>query len=117
MKQATVDPRMQFERGIVILSFDIEQICGYFDLMSEAQFETRYPAAIEAHSKLLTSLVKARVPATWFLVGGMTLGESGGADDFRMAGLPLEWCARIPAGSEPANPLWYRRSFVERLRS
>jgi hypothetical protein len=33
-----------------------------------------------------------------------------------MAGLPIEWTTRIPGGVETTRPLWYRRSFVERLR-
>jgi hypothetical protein len=33
-----------------------------------------------------------------------------------MAGLPEEWTAKIPGGVEATTPLWYRRSFVERLR-
>ena len=110
------DPRRIFERGVVILSFDTEQIWGYFDHLSEAQFQRRYPETSKAHEKLLACLCGAGVSATWFLVGGMTLRESNGAQDDRMKGLPLEWTARIPAGHETTTPLWYRRSFVDRLR-
>jgi hypothetical protein len=33
-----------------------------------------------------------------------------------MAGLPEDWTIRIPGGIEATTPLWYRYSFVERLR-
>ena len=110
------DPHQLFERGIVILSFDTEQIWGYFDRLNELQFQTRYPGALEAHEKLLAYLCASRLSATWFVVGGMTLRQSQGARDPRMAGLPVGWTASIPAGNETTTPLWYRRSFVDRLR-
>ena len=33
-----------------------------------------------------------------------------------MAGLPADWTVGIPSGHETTAPMWYRRSFVERLR-
>jgi hypothetical protein len=105
-----------FERGVVILSLDTEQIWGYSDRLNDLQFQSRYPDAIEAHEKLLVRLSKADISATWFVVGGMALPGSAGARDFRMAGLPVDWIARIPGGGEMTTPLWYRHSFVERLR-
>jgi hypothetical protein len=106
----------RFERGTVILSLDTEQIWGYMDLFSEPQFRERYPGALEAHPRLLACLCDAGISATWLIVGGMTLRGSNGARDSRMAGLPANWTARIPCGSEIITPLWYQRSFVERLR-
>jgi len=106
----------QFERGVVILSLDTEQIWGYSDLLSEPQFGRRYPDAVGAHEKLLECLSRAGVSATWLIVGGMALGGSQGARDRRMAGLPIEWTVRIPCGTEATTPLWYRRSFVGHLR-
>jgi peptidoglycan/xylan/chitin deacetylase (PgdA/CDA1 family) len=111
------DVRRLFERGVVILSLDTEQIWGYLDLFNEAQFQRKYPDALEAHSKLLTYFEQAGVSATWFLVGGMALQGSDGPRDRRMAGLPHKWTARIPAGVEQTAPLWYRHSFVEKLRA
>jgi len=105
-----------FERGVVILSLDTEQIWGYLDLLNEPQFRCRYPDTLAVHETLLARLRAAGVSATWFIVGGMTLDGSHGGQDRRMAGLPIDWTARIPKGSEMTNPLWYRRSFVERLR-
>ena len=110
------DPHQLFERGVVILSFDTEQIWGYFDRLNELQFQTRYPGVLEAHERLLANLCAARLSATWFVVGGMTLPQSQGAHDHRMKGLPIGWTAGIPAGNETTTPLWYRRSFVDRLR-
>lgn len=110
------DGRKQFERGVVLVSLDTEQIWGYFDLFNEPQFRQRYPGALEAHAKLLACLAKASVSATWFMVGGMALGGSEGPRDCRMAGLPYKWTAKIPAGIEATAPLWYRQSFVEQLR-
>jgi hypothetical protein len=109
------DVRKLFERGVVILSVDTEQIWGHLDVLNETQFHSRYPDALGAHDKLLTSLCAARVSATWFVVGGMALRGSDGARDGRMAGLPADWAARIPPGTETTTPLWYRRSFVKRL--
>ena len=105
-----------FARGIVILSLDTEQIWGYSDLLNEPQFHKRYPGAHEAHDKVLGYFCDAGVSATWFMVGGMALSGSDGPRDRRMAGLPLDWTGKIPSGSESTAPLWYRRSFVERLR-
>ena len=104
-----------FERGIVILSLDTEQIWGYLDLMKESQFRDRYPDTPGAHDKLLTSLCAAGVSATWVVVGALALRESAGGHDLRMAGLPVSWTARIPAGDEMTQPLWYGQSFVNRL--
>jgi hypothetical protein len=110
------DVRQQFDRGVVILSFDTEQIWGYLDFLSEPAFQRRYPGALEAHTKLLASIAGAGVSATWFIVGGMALGRGSGLRDRRMAGLPIEWTTRIPGGAETSRPLWYRRSFVEHLQ-
>ena len=115
MRVKTEDPRRFFERGAVILSFDTEQIWGHFDQLNEQQFQNRYPAAVQAHEKLLACLCSANVSTTWFVVGGLTLLESDGPGDLRMAGLPKDWREGIPAGFETSTPLWYRRSFVERL--
>jgi hypothetical protein len=114
--QAALSDFKPFERGIVILSIDTEQIWGYLDLFDEYQFNQRYPDTLGAHRKLLAALTTAGVGATWFLVGGMSLDGSEGPPDSRTAGLPLEWRIKIPRGVEATKPLWYRRSFVEHLR-
>jgi hypothetical protein len=108
--------RKQFHTGVVVLSLDTEQIWGYLDQMNEMQFRNRYPDALEAHDRLLACLTSAGVSATWFTVGGMALHGSHGAQDRRMAALPKDWTERIRAGAEETTPLWYRPSFVERLR-
>ncbi len=108
--------RSPWERGVVILSIDTEQRWGYVDLFDDAQFDRRYPDALGIHDRMLAALSAARVSATWFVVGGMSLHGSHGPRDRRMSGLPSAWVERIPAGSESGQPLWYRRSFVERLR-
>jgi hypothetical protein len=84
-----------FERGVVIVSIDTEQIWGYRDCLTEAQFAARYPNAPETHVKLLDRLCAAGVSATWFVVGGLALRNRAGAAD---------------------RPLWNCRSFLERLR-
>ena len=108
--------RSPWERGVVILSIDTEQRWGYVDLLDDAQFDRRYPGALEIHDRMLTALTSAGIGATWFVVGGLSLHGSHGARDRRMSGLPNAWAERIPAGSESSLPQWYRRSFVERLR-
>jgi hypothetical protein len=108
--------RQQFERGAVVLSIDTEQIWGYADIMTEPQYLLRFPDALRAHDKLLSRLCASRISATWFVVGGMLLERSTGGRDPRMAGLPEDWIARIPGGSEASMPLWYRKSFIDRLR-
>jgi hypothetical protein len=81
-----------FERGVVIVSIDTEQMWGYRDLLSEAQFESRFPDAPAAHVRLLARLCEAGVSATWFVVGGLALRDDA-----------------LPS-------LWRCRSFLERLR-
>ena len=109
--------RGSLERGVVILSIDTEQRWGYLDLLDGPRFDSRYPDALGAHDRLLAALSAAGVSATWFVVGGMSLRGSRGARDRRMAGLPAAWVAHIPVGNETTMPLWYRQSFVERLRA
>ncbi len=109
--------RGSLERGVVILSIDTEQRWGYLDLLDGPRFDSRYPDALGAHDRLLAALCAAGVSATWFVVGGMSLRGSRGARDRRMAGLPAAWVAHIPVGNETTMPLWYRQSFVERLRA
>jgi peptidoglycan/xylan/chitin deacetylase (PgdA/CDA1 family) len=111
------DVRPLFDRGVVILSLDTEQIWGYLDIMDERQFHNKYPDALGAHDKILAYLTAAGVTATWFVVGGMTLRGTEGARDRRLAGLPADWTFKIPRGAENSMPLWYRHSFVERLRA
>jgi hypothetical protein len=109
--------RRFLERGVVILSIDTEQRWGYLDMLDGPRFESRYPDALGAHDRLLAALLAAGVSATWFVVGGMSLRGCRGARDRRMAGLPAGWVANIPGGCETTMPLWYRQSFVERLRA
>lgn len=108
--------RHLFDRGVVILSFDTEQIWGHADYLNDVQFIKRYAGTIEAHDRLLDRLCASDIRATWFLVGGLTLLGSEGPRDRRVADLPGEWTRRVPAGSETTAPLWYRRSFVKRLK-
>src|SRR5215471_1162320 len=89
----------QFERGIVILSIDTEQIWGYADFLSDSQFQNQFPDTLRMHEVLLARLCAARISATWFVVGGMALNGSAGSSDPRLAGLPADWIARIPAGT------------------
>jgi hypothetical protein len=105
-----------FERGIVVISIDTEQIWGYSDLFSDAQFHDRFPDALQAQDRLLDSLRAADVSATWFVVGGLALHDTAGIRDPRMAALPAEFVARIPAAGARTQPLWYRPEFVRRLR-
>ena len=107
----------QFERGVVILSFDVEQIWGYLDLLDETQFREQHPNALESHTKMLECLAAADMRATWFVVGALGLHGSEGDRDQRMAGLPYSWTTRIRAGNELTAPLWYRHSFLRRLRA
>jgi hypothetical protein len=88
-----------FERGVVIVSIDTEQIWGYVDLCSEAQFQEQFPDAVAAHDKLLDRLRAAGVSATWFVVGGLAMPE-----------------IEIAGEGEATAQLWYRPLFVKRLR-
>lgn len=83
-----------FERGVVVMSIDTEQIWGYLDFLDEARFKAQYPNAPETHAKLLARLCAAEVSATWLVVGGLALRD-----------------AAVPAD----NSLWQCRSFLERL--
>jgi len=46
----------------------------------------------------------------------LSLPGSKGQYDARLAGLPGYWTRKIPDGNEHTKPLWYNRSFIERLR-
>src|SRR5215471_17480606 len=83
-----------FERGVVVMSIDTEQIWGYLDFLDEARFEARYPNAPATHVKLLARLCAADVSATWLVVGSLALSD-----------------AAVPTD----NSLWQCRSFLERL--
>src|SRR5579871_6131564 len=85
-----------FQRGVVVVSIDTEQIWGYSDFLTESQFEARYPKAPEAHAKLLARLSAAGVSATWFVVGGL---------------------ARHPGSADRDPSLWQCCSFLDRLRA
>ncbi len=103
------------EPGVVVVSIDTEQIWGYLDCLSEAEFETRFPRAPEAHPKLLARLCAAGVRATWFVVGGLALRGDGPVSVPYMDS-PVAGRMRIPAGGEASAQLWYCRSFLEQLR-
>jgi hypothetical protein len=105
-----------FERGVAVLSIDTECIWGFLDKYDEALFEIHYPNAIAVTERLLTLLCQAGISATWTVVGGFSLSGSSGALDPRMEGLPQSWVSPIRAGDESSAPLWYARSFVERIR-
>jgi hypothetical protein len=106
----------QFERGVAIISIDTEQIWGHFDLLGARQFESRFPNAPEIHDRLLNLLSGEGIAATWTLVGALTLPASEGSSDRRFSDTPRYWAERIPAGNERTEPLWYARSFVQRLQ-
>jgi hypothetical protein len=104
-----------FERGVVMVSIDTEQIWGYRDLLSEAQFESRFPDAPAAHARLLACLCEASVRATWFVVGGLALHGGAGDSVPRLCRQPDEGVEVRPSGGA-APSLWHCRSFLERLR-
>jgi len=99
-----------------VISLDTEQIWGHLDVGSEWQYHRRFPDTTGAYDHLLAALTGAGISATWFIVGGMTLDSCEGPGDARFAALPEYWRSRIPAGSETSKPVWFRRSFAERLR-
>ena len=106
-----------FERAVVVVSLDAEQIWGYMDLLDERAFCQRYPNVGDAYDGLLDRFCAAGISATWALVGGLTLDRMEGPRDARLAGLPRDWIAAIPNSTEINAPLWYRRSFVRRLKA
>jgi hypothetical protein len=106
-----------FERAVVVISLDAEKIWGYSDLLNERSFGRRYPNVTDAYDGLLARLCAAEISATWALVGGLSLPGMQGPRDVRLQGLPREWIAGIPAGTEACAPLWYSRSFALRLKA
>lgn len=105
-----------FERGAAIISIDTELIWGHLDLYSAEEFAERYANDRAIHDKLLDLLVREGIPATWTVVGMMALNGSDGPGDARLAGVPLWWTQRVKAGNEATQPLFYARTFVERLK-
>jgi hypothetical protein len=110
------DKPQVFERGAAVLSIDTECIWGFLDKYDDSVFETHYPNALAITERLLTLLCQAGLSATWAVVGGLSLSGSAGPHDPRMNGLPESWVSPIRAGDEANAPLWYARSFIERIR-
>ena len=104
------------ERGAVLITLDTEQIWGYLDLLDKQAFAAEFPLAEGIADKVLEILVAAGVSATWTVVGGMSLAGSRGPADARFAGLPPSWIESVPEGTGISEPVFYGRSFVERLR-
>src|SRR5437879_141254 len=107
----------EFERAVVVISLDAEQIWGYLDLLDERRFCRRYPNVTGAYDRVLDRFCAAGVSATWALVGGLSLDGMEGPQDARLQGLPQDWIATIRAGTEACAPVWYRRTFAQRLRA
>jgi len=107
----------EFERAVVVISLDAEQIWGYLDVLDEWRFCRRYPDVTGAYDRVLDRFCDAGVSATWALVGGLSLDGMEGPRDARLQGLPHKWIAAIRAGTEASAPVWYRRSFAQRLRA
>ncbi len=115
---ASTDMSEAFERGVVIVSIDTEQIWGYVDCLNEAQFEARFPNAPDAHTQLLDRVCAAGVTATWFVVGGLALDDSLPVSAWFGHGQtrPPVRPGKIHGSSTLCNSLWYCRPFLERLR-
>jgi hypothetical protein len=116
MKTSNAPTRDPFGRGVIVISIDTEQIWGHFDLTDETGYCRRFPDCVAVHDRLLNCLCAANISATWTVVGALTLSGTSGGQDPRFAGLPQAWVATVPAGDETSAPLWYRRSFVKRLK-
>jgi hypothetical protein len=117
MRHFNIDSGFPFERAVVVISLDAEQIWGYLDLLDERAFCQRYPNVANAYEGLLDRFCAAGISATWALVGGLSLDGMEGPRDARLTGLPRDWIASIPNGTEAISPLWYRRSFVRTLKA
>src|SRR5690349_1309932 len=117
MRHFNIDSGFAFERAVVVISLDAEQIWGYLDLLDERAFCQRYPNVANAYEGLLDRFCAAGISATWALVGGLSLDGMEGPRDARLTGLPRDWIASIPNGTEAISPLWYRRSFVRTLKA
>jgi len=107
---------VSFERGDVMVSVDTEQIWGYRDCLSEAQFESRFPDAPAAHSRLLAHLCDAGVGATWFVVGGLALGDGSGTTHLRVSGL-LDKGVPVYSSKRATPRLWHCRPFLQQLHA
>lgn len=105
-----------FDRGIVMVTLDAEQIWGYLDCYTEEEFNRRFPRTAETAPKLLELFCQAGISATWAVVGALSLDGAAGRDGPRFAGLPGEWIAGARAGDVRSAPLWYARPLVEQIR-
>ena len=110
------DSTQRFERGAVVISFDTEQIWGYLDFMGEEAFRASFPGTRQVAADVLDLVTSYGISATWCVVGGLSLEGSDGASSSRFHGSPTAWVRAVPSGDENAAPLWYARSFIERLR-
>jgi hypothetical protein len=85
-------------------------------MLDERGFLARYPYSLSVHDRLLDTLCAADICATWTVVGGLSLPGTCGPHDRWFANLPETLTSKVPAGDENSSPLWYRPSFVKRLR-
>jgi hypothetical protein len=113
-----------FERGIFTLSLDLELIWGTQDLFGPDAFRgacTRERALV---GRLLGTLEKFGIPATWCVVGHLLLDSCEGAAPKHPeivrpthAWVRGDWFQHDPGGTEETAPLFLGRSLVESIRA
>lgn len=117
---------VRFPRGVFTLSLDFELIWGTLDLFGPQAF--RGACEIERHlviDRLLSLLEELEVPATWCILGHLFLDscrrEGGVAHPDihrpRHSWVKDDWFAQDPCRDERADPTFYGRSLVEKIRA
>jgi peptidoglycan/xylan/chitin deacetylase (PgdA/CDA1 family) len=111
-------------RGVFTLSLDFELIWGTLDLFGPEGF--RYACEVEraAVDRLLELLVEFDVAATWCIVGHLFLDRCSAQDGVKHpeivrpqhAWTHVDWFDHDPGSSESADPIFYGRTLVERIR-
>lgn len=99
--------------GTVVLSIDAELAWGFHDLPNPPA--RRIEAARPSWERLLATLEKFSIPATWAIVGHLFLPECDGFHRTHPAS--PDWFARDPGGKAENHDSWFGPDLVREIQS
>jgi peptidoglycan/xylan/chitin deacetylase (PgdA/CDA1 family) len=118
------------DRGIFIISIDLELAWGAFDLWdpsTQSIPSDRRAILLRTREVVIDELLRLfqayQVPATWAVVGHLFLDQCQAIDGVKHPDIPRpthrwfkdNWYARDPASNIVEDPLWYGRDILERI--
>ena len=116
---------INLDRGIFTISIDFELIWGTLDLFGPGGFHRACELEREiVIDRLLDLFVEFNVPATWCVLGHLTLDQCAPEEDRKHpeivrpthAWCEGDWFDNDPCGSEHTSPLFLARSVIEKIR-